>query len=93
MLHIRLGYISNLAKIYCIPLEALHCLRASLKPSQRERSDCCWAHWMKLLISQAQAPVMYYQVTSRVLTNCGLTLRFLRLTILRLLLVGGRLLL
>ena len=49
---------SNHKFIHCNPLDILHCLRASLNPSQRLRSDCCWAHWIKLLISQAQAPAI-----------------------------------
>ena len=50
---------SNHKLIHCNPLDILHCLRASLNPSQRLRSDCCWAHWIKLLISQAQAPAIH----------------------------------
>lgn len=39
-----------------MPLEALHCLRASLKPSHKVISGCPWAHWINCLISQAQGP-------------------------------------
>jgi hypothetical protein len=34
----------------------LHCLSASLNPSQRLMSVWVWAHWIKFLISQAQGP-------------------------------------
>ena len=48
-------YIWNYPKFLKVDT-CLHCFSASLKPSQRVKSDWVWAHWMKLLISQAQAP-------------------------------------
>ena len=40
-----------------IPFLSLHSFTASLKPWQRVRSDCPWAHRIKSLISNAQGPV------------------------------------